>query len=102
MNPDPGEHPEPPPDFHRIVLPITTHGGSLFRTHLETKDPLYFGRSGRYRFDDPNGIYGVLYAARDAFGAFIETFGQQTGIRSVGAGELKKRCLTEFYSVRPL
>jgi hypothetical protein len=44
----------------------------------------------------------VLYAARDQFGAFIETFGQQTGVRSVGVGELGMRRLTEFYPVRPL
>jgi hypothetical protein len=48
------------------------------------------------------GRYGVLYGARDAFGAFIETFGQETGNRTVGAGELKMRCLTEFYPVTPL
>jgi hypothetical protein len=102
MNPDPGEHPEPPLDFGGLSLPMTTHGGSLSRTHLHANDPLYFGRTGRYRFDDPNGSYGVLYAARDPFGAFIETFGQQTGVRSVGAGELRRRCLTEFYPVRPL
>ena len=64
--------------------------------------PLYFGRTGRNRFDDPRGRYGVLYAARDTFGAFIETFGQETGTRTVGVGELKMRCLTEFYPVTPL
>ena len=103
MNSEPGPHPEPPSDFHSRSLPITTHGGSLFRTHLvHTPDPLYFGRTGRNRFDDPLGEYGVLYAARDPFGAFIETFGQETGNRTVGVGELKMRCLTEFFPVAPL
>ena len=102
MSPDPGPHPEPPPDFHLRTLPVITHGGSLFRTHLHSAAPLYFGRTARNRFDDPAGIYGVLYAARDPFGAFIETFGQETGNRTVGVGELKMRCLTEFYPVKPL
>jgi hypothetical protein len=97
MNSEPGPHPEPPPDFHRRILPITAQGGSLFRTHLHSDAPLHFGRTGRNRFDDPSGRYAVLYAARDPFGAFIETFGQETGVRTVGAGDLKMRCLTEFY-----
>jgi hypothetical protein len=99
---DPGPHPEPPPDFHRRTLPIVAQGGSLFRTHPHTAPPFYFGRTGRNRFDDPLGQYSVLYAARDAFGAFIETFGQQTGVRSVGVGDLKNRRLTEFYPASPL
>jgi len=82
MKSEPGPHPEPPPDFHRRTLPISTHGGSLFRTHLHNVAPLYFGRTGRNRFDDPKGRYGVLYAARDPFGAFIETFGQDALPRS--------------------
>src|SRR5664279_4112782 len=99
---DPCPHPEPPSDFHRRTLPIITQGGSLFRTHPHTAAPFYFGRTGRNRFDDPLGQYSVLYAARDVFGAFIETFGQQTGVRSVGVGDLKNRRLTEFYPASPL
>jgi len=99
---DPGPHPEPPSDFHRVTLPIITHGGSLFRTHPHTAPAFYFGRTGRNRFDDPLGQYSVLYAARDVFGAFIETFGQETGVRSVGVGDLKNRRLTEFYPASPL
>jgi hypothetical protein len=102
MNHEPGPHPDPPSDFHRRILPITTHGGSLFRTHLYGDAPLHFGRTGRNRFDDPTGRYGVLYAARDPFGAFIETFGQETGVRTVGVGDLKMRCLTEFYPAAAL
>jgi hypothetical protein len=43
-----------------------------------------------------------LYAARDSFGAFIETSARKTGNRIVGVGELKMRCLTESYPVTPL
>jgi hypothetical protein len=35
---------------------------------------LYFGSAKRHRFDDPEGVYGVLYVARSAEGAFVETF----------------------------
>jgi hypothetical protein len=99
---EPGLHPEPPFDLHMRALPVIAHGGSLFRTHLRVDDPFYFGRTGRNRFDDPSGKYAVLYAARDPFGAFIETFGQVTGRRTVGVGDLKRRYLTEFYPSPPL
>jgi hypothetical protein len=102
MSSEPGAHPDPPPDLHRRTLPIITHGGSLFRTHRHDRPPFYFGRACSNRFDDPSAVYGVLYAARDPFGAFIETFGQETGRRTVGTGELKMRSLTEFYPASPL
>jgi hypothetical protein len=99
---EPGPHPEPPSDLHMRALPVIAQGGSLFRTHLRGDAPFYFGRTGRNRFDDPRGEYAVLYAARDAFGAFIETFGQVTGRRTVGVGDLKSRYLTEFFPTTPL
>jgi hypothetical protein len=80
---DPGPHPGPPPDFLARRLPIIGLGGSFFRSHRSYHHPLHYGKSGRSRFDDPLGGYGVLYTACDAYGAFIETFGQVTGIRTV-------------------
>src|SRR5580658_1680316 len=100
--PEPGRHPEPPADFHSRVLPITSLGGSFFRTHDRGRSPLNFGRTGRNRFDDPLGHYSVLYAGRDLFAAFIETFGQDTGIRTLTTDELRSRSLTEFYPADPL
>lgn len=99
---EPGPHPEPPPDLRDRTLPVVPLGGSFFRTHHRDHQPLYFGRTGRNRFDDPLGIYSVLYAGRDLFAAFIETFGQETGIRTVTTEELKLRSLTEFYPAEPL
>ena len=99
---DPGRHPEPPPDFPSLALPLVSLGGSLFRSHLRHHAPIHFGRSGSNRFDDPLGAYSVLYAGRDMFAAFIETFGQNTGIRTVTTEELRSRTLTEFYLEHPL
>jgi hypothetical protein len=99
---EPGPHPEPPSDLRDRTLPMLSLGGSLFRTHHRDHDPLYFGRTGRNRFDDPLASYSVLYAGRDLFAAFIETFGQETGIRTVTTEELKLRSLTEFYPAEPL
>jgi hypothetical protein len=99
---EPGRHPEPPPDFQSRVLPIVSLGGSFFRSHLRHHSPIYFGCTGRNRFDDPFGGYSVLYAGHDIFAAFIETFGQDTGVRTLTTDELRSRTLTEFYPANPL
>ena len=52
-------------------------GGVLYRHHQIALDPIYFGTTGKNRFDDPDcpagHSLGVLYAAADAHGAFIES-----------------------------
>jgi RES domain-containing protein len=100
----PGEHPEPPADLDSrspLVFTIPV-GTSLFRLHHRSKGPLFFGRTGRNRFDAPDGGFGVLYAALDEHCAFIETFGQSTGIRIVTRAELEQRVLSEMKVMRPL
>jgi len=99
---DPGPHPDPPSDFLVRSLPIVEIGGSFFRSHPSELGPLFYGRACRWRFDDPFGDYGVLYTARDIFGAFIETFGQITGIRTVSSAMLKRYSLSVLYPRRPL
>jgi RES domain len=52
-------------------------GDVLYRHHQSALDPIYFGTTGKNRFDDPDcpagHSLGVLYAAEDAHGAFIES-----------------------------
>ena len=94
----PGEHPAPPADLDsRSPLTFTIAAGTtLFRLHSRSKESLFFGRTGRNRFDAPDGSFGVLYAAMDEHCAFIETFGQSTGIRIVTRPELENRVLSEL------
>lgn len=96
------EHPEPPDDFDDRELPIREVGGPLFRIHSASKEPLYFGRAARNRFDAPAGEFGVLYCAEDEWGAFIETFGQVTGISSVTVTSLAANPLAKIALDRPL
>jgi hypothetical protein len=93
----PGEHPEPPADLNsRSPLTFTIPAGTaLFRLHDPSKEPLFFGRTGRNRFDAPDRSFGVLYAAMDEPCAFIETFGQSTGIRIVTRASLEQRTLSQ-------
>jgi len=72
------------------------------RVHRRDRDPLYVGRTGLSRFDAPDGEYGVLYAAADAHGAFVETFGRTGGERLVAASVLAARALARIEAARPL
>lgn len=92
-------HPEPPASFHlKVVLVRWTWR----RIHALRRDPLHFGRESLNRFDAPAGQFGVLYVARDAHGAFIETFGHATGVRFVTETELRARALARIVFGRPL
>jgi hypothetical protein len=100
----PGEHPEPPGDLasrEPLVanLPV---GAILSRFHAKGKSPLFFGRTGGNRFDSPDLSYGVLYAGLDEYCAFIETYGQATGIRMVTETALEGRHLAHLELRRPI
>ena len=100
----PGEHPAPPTDLDsRSPLTFTIPvGTTLFRLHDRSKGSLFFGRTGRNRFDAPDGSFGVLYIALDEHCAFIETFGQVTGIRIVTRASLEQRVLSQLKVMHPL
>lgn len=91
----PTPHPPPPGDLDGRRLPTVSSRSPWFRVHRSGRDAVYFGKSGLGRFDSPDGSYGVLYAARDFAGAFIETFGWNTGVNLVSRSELEARELAE-------
>ena len=100
--------PGPPADLVHRSLPLLEFEGVLFRTHHIGRGPLYFGagplRSGKdrlSRFDSPDGGYGVLYAGRDAYCAFIEGVARTPG-QVITTGALKQRALSQLKAVRPL
>lgn len=98
----PGPHPEPPVDLASRALPLVDLAGPWFRVHQLHHDPLYFGRSADGRFNAPDADYGVLYAGSDPHCAFIETFGQSTGVYTVTLAALVGRGLSRIESRRPL
>ena len=75
---------------------------SWWRVHQLANDPLYFGRTGRNRFDAPAGEYGVLYAGDGPHCAFIETFGHLNGTQIVARAELAARGLARVDCHRAL
>jgi RES domain len=94
--------PGPPADLASRDVPVLEYDGILFRTHNIRRHPVYFGKAALYRFDAPDGSYGVLYAGRDPFCAFIETMARIPGHRIVTTAELKDRALSELRPTRPL
>jgi hypothetical protein len=83
-------------------LPIVRMRPPWFRCHGANRDAIFFGATGRGRFDDPWGIYGVLYLGTDPECTFIETFGQKLGVREVAPEEFAASTLSVISSSREL
>lgn len=101
MSDKPGDHPPPHAelDGRQPLLYILKEGAVIFRLHRRVHDPLFFGRTGNFRFDAPDcppGSFGVLYAGEDPHCCFIESCGQTTGTPAVSGTYLSDRCLAEL------
>lgn len=96
-------HPNPPSDLSVCELPIIEIQSSWYRIHQTRYGSLHFGLSGCSRFDAPNKkSYGVMYVALQPHGAFIETFGSQTGIRVISEAELSLRSMSRLETQQKL
>jgi hypothetical protein len=82
--PDLGEHPGPPPDLGKRRLHLTRLESPLFRIFPIKREPLYFGKRGLGRWDDPSRRFGVLYAAATPAGAFAERLLVRPGMLTQG------------------
>ena len=101
-----GRRPRPlagPRHVAMTALPLWRWSTPVFRICKAHREPLYFGREGKNRFDAPQGEFGVLYAAETPEGAFVETC-----IRERPAGNLfvmsyfQERKLAEISFPTPL
>jgi RES domain-containing protein len=94
--------PEPPSDLKRRSLPMeqVAAGSLVYRVHATVRPPKFFGRSTRWRFDAPDGSYGVLYCGLAPEVAFAETL--LRGGHFVAFEEIEKRPLCEFRAIRTL
>jgi hypothetical protein len=72
--------PEPPTDLASRQPIIENIDAPLFRISNYSRGQsgvIFFGsRDVKYRFDDPQGVFGVCYLGLDEYAAFIEVFGQ--------------------------
>jgi hypothetical protein len=98
----PGPHPNPPDHLSGMTLPLVVVRPPWFRSHGVTRGAIFFGTTGSGRFDDPAGTYGVFYFGSDPECAFIETFRQRLGVRTIALRELAAKTLSVISSSRTL
>ena len=100
--PHPGPHPEPPDDLASRELPVLIRDQQWYRMYRPAREPVFFGRTGRNRFDAPRREFGVLYVGEDPFCMFVESFNLPTVFKPMTPATLASRemCVIEFS--RPL
>ena len=93
----PGEHPLPHAELHaqNPLISRLSKGEVLYRHHQSIHNPIFFGTTGNYRFDDPNcpapASFGVLYSGADPECCLLESCGSTTGIPAVSVAYLSAR-----------
>lgn len=98
----PGDLQAPHPELVRqspLIFDLSV-GTILFRHHRKTLSPLYFGKKGDYRFDDPccpdPGAFGVLYAGEDPECCLVESIPPHSGIPAVSGAFLDERAIARM------
>jgi hypothetical protein len=74
----------------------------LWRVHPREYDALWFGRTGRYRFDAPGGEYGVCYFGASLGVAILETLVRGKRVPVIPRAELEARDGTSFRTTAAL
>ena len=99
----PGDHPLPPPGGYTGALALTRipKERTWFRLYRHPYAPLHFGTTRRARFDAARGEFGVLYAAGQIAGAFVETLARG-GVRTVSQERLQRYRVAEIAASRAL
>jgi len=98
----PGDHPLPHAELAaQDPLIFTLHAGHvLYRHHQIIHDPIFFGTTGNYRFDDPDcpapGSFGVLYSGADPECCLLESCGSTTGVPAVSGAYLDARSIARM------
>jgi hypothetical protein len=97
--------PPPPPSGGLGPVPerLLAAGEHLWRIHGTAYGPVFFGKNKRYRFDDPNSKYGVLYAGLDVYCAFLETYRRVPDSQGIVLrSSLKNGSISSLLITRPL
>lgn len=98
----PGDHPLPHAelDSQEPILFVVHQGEVLYRHHQRIHDPIFFGKTGTNRFDDPGcpsaASYGVLYTGADPECCLLESCGSTTGVPAVSGAYLDARQISRM------
>lgn len=96
--------PLPPADLARrapVEIQVAP-GETLHRFYTAAFEPIFYDTSLRGRLNAPDGRYGVLYVAREAEGAFAETFLRNPGRTQIPTDLLKAKAYVQLRVLRPL
>lgn len=78
-------------------------GEVLHRLHAANRGARYYGRlDGTWRWDDPDHVYGVLYAGKTQEGPFAETMLRRLKQTDIVWSEVEKRRWASFRVIKPL
>ncbi len=88
--------PAPPADLSSRKLPLVTLRSDLYRIHRSAHNWRYFGKTLSERFDDPQGLYGMLYGATSAEAAFAEVFLRHLSCMDIAETDLTVRSMSTF------
>lgn len=77
-------------------------GQTLHRFYTAAREPIFYDTGPGGRLNAPNGSYGVLYAAREAEGAFAETFLRSPGRTQIPTDLLQKKAYVRLRVLRHL
>ena len=96
--------PRPPDDLagRRPRLVRLKKDTVLHRFYPAEYEPIFFDSSRLGRFNSPDGSYGVLYAARETYGSFAETFLRQPGRTLIDADLLRRKAYARLEITRDL
>lgn len=96
--------PSPPADLAGRTprLVELAPGRILHRFYTATHEPIYFDRTLDGRLNAPDGSYGVLYAAEEPRGAFVETFLRSPGARQIDPKLQARKAYVRIEVTRPL
>ena len=104
----PGDLQSPHPELARqnpLIFEVPA-GEILYRHHRRTLSPLYYGKKGDYRFDDPlcpdPGAFGVLYVGEDPECCLVESIPPHAGVPAVSGAYLDDRAIAEMTLLKPL
>jgi hypothetical protein len=89
-------------NFSNFSPPITSVAGPWFRVHKTGKGAVFFGRSGKNRWDSPDQSYGVMYAGETWQGAFMESVLHDPVKKRVMESELEKSSMALLKTTAPL
>ncbi len=80
-----------------------TANNILYRIHASDRGPRFYGkRDATWRWDDPDGTYGVLYLGLTRDGPFAETLLRRPSQKAVVWSEIAKRRFARFHGIEPL